>query len=292
MTTELANIDTELEQKILEQMKVLPSIEPNAEIKRRTDFIKRVLKQSGLRSLVLGISGGIDSCTCGRLAQLAIDELNQEALTQGNKDTPYAFLAIRLPYAIQADEKDAQLSLDFIQASQNLTVNVKPATEGLHAEVLKALTEQGTLTNNPTQLDFAKGNVKARMRMAAQYEVAGIVSGLVIGTDHSAENITGFFTKFGDGACDLAPLFGLNKRQVRLIAKTLGAPQALIDKVPTADLESLTPAKPDEQALGISYNDLDDFLEGKPLATELKSQIIKIYTSTEHKRQAILTIYD
>ena len=278
------NID--LESKIRDEMKVLASIEPEYEIKRRVDFIKQTLKEAGLHSLVLGISGGIDSCTCGRLCQLAINELNQTE--PGN----YRFYAIRLPYDIQADESDAQVSLEFIQATHNLTINVKPATEGLHTEVLNALKQQNLLADNDSQLDFAKGNVKARMRMAAQYEVAGIVSGLVVGTDHSAENITGFFTKFGDGACDLAPLFGLNKRQVRLIAKNLGAPQSIIDKTPTADLESLTPGKPDEQALGVSYDELDDFLEGKSLDDKVKEKILKIYTSTQHKRQAILTIYD
>ena len=128
--------------------------------------------------------------------------------------------------------------------------------------------------------------------MTAQYEVAGIVSGLVIGTDHSAENITGFFTKYGDGACDLAPLFGLNKRQVRQIAKTLGAPQEIIDKTPTADLECLTPGKPDEDAHGISYDDLDNFLEGKSVSDEIKARIMKTYSNTQHKRLPILTIYD
>ena len=280
-------MDKQLEQQIINEMKVLSSIEPDLEIKRRIGFIKQTLQNSGLRNLVLGISGGIDSCTCGRLAQLAVDELNQQQ--QDN----YQFYAVRLPYDKQADESDAQLSIDFIQANHNLTINVKPASDGLHNEVQQALSASHCLqqTSN-SQLDFAKGNVKARMRMAAQYEVAGIVSGLVIGTDHSAENITGFFTKFGDGACDLAPLFGLNKRQVRLLAKTLGAPQTLIDKVPTADLESLKPGKPDEQALGVSYEEIDDFLEGKPMDQEVKSRIMKIYLSTQHKRQAILTPYD
>ena len=73
------------------------------------------------------------------------------------------------------------------------------------------------LNASDAQIDFSKGNAKARMRMASQYHIAGIIGALVIGTDHSAENITGFFTKWGDGACDLAPLFGLSKRQVRAI---------------------------------------------------------------------------
>ena len=128
--------------------------------------------------------------------------------------------------------------------------------------------------------------------MIVQFEIAGLVSGLVLGTDHSAENVTGFYTKYGDGACDLAPLFGLNKRQIKQIAKTLGAPQKLIEKTPTADLECHSPSKADELALGIEYEKIDDFLEGKPVADEIKEKIIRIYSNTEHKRQAIPTIYD
>ena len=113
-----------------------------------------------------------------------------------------------------------------------------------------------------------------------------------MGTDHSAENLTGFYTKWGDGACDLAPLFGLSKRQVRLLAKTLGAPMELVDKTPTADLECLTPQKADEHALGLSYDEIDDFLEGKPVSKEIEQRIIDIYIKTEHKRAPIPTIYD
>ncbi len=97
--------------------------------------------------------------------------------------------------------------------------------------------------------------------MAAQYEVAGLLGGLVVGTDHSAENVTGFYTKWGDGACDLAPLFGLNKRQVRQLAAFLGASETLVRKAPTADLECDNPGLEDEVALGLSYDQIDDFLE-------------------------------
>ncbi len=273
------------EESIRAEMKVLPTINPDFEIQRRINFIKQTLKNSGLNHLVLGISGGIDSCVGGRLAQLAIDELNQ------NKDQQYTFIAVRLPYNIQADEDDAQTSLQFIQASKNICVNIKMGTDSIHDETLRALEQQNILSDNTFHIDFAKGNVKARVRMIVQYKVAGLVGGLVVGTDHSAENITGFFTKYGDGACDLAPLFGLSKRQVREIAKTLGAPQVIIEKVPTADLECLAPGKADEDALGLRYEQIDDFLEGKPLSDEVKSRIITIYNKTQHKRQAILTIY-
>ena len=273
-------------QAIIEEMQVQSEINPNFEIKRRVDFIKQKLVQSGLKNLVLGISGGVDSSTCGRLAQLAVNELNEE---HGNQ---YKFIAVRLPYDVQADEDDAQLAVSFIQPSHCVTTNIFEGAQGIHNETISALGEAGILDANDAQIDFSKGNVKARARMVTQYHIAGIMGGLVLGTDHSAENITGFFTKWGDGACDLIPLFGLSKRQVRSLAKAMGAPEKLITKVPTADLEELDPGKKDEDALGLSYDQLDDFLEGKPVSEEVSEKIIAIYMKTQHKRQPIPTIYD
>jgi len=272
---------------IRDEMKVLPEIDISFEISRRIDFIKHQLKASGLTHLVLGISGGVDSSTCGKLAQLAVESLNSE---QSNIE--YKFVAVRLPYGIQADEDDAQNALNFIKPSATVTTNVKPGADGIHQETLSALEHSGLMTATNAQVDFSKGNVKARARMISQYHIAGILGGLVIGTDHSAENITGFFTKWGDGACDIAPLFGLSKRQVRAIAQHLGAPSILIEKAPTADLEDLKPGKKDEDALGITYDQLDNFLEGRPVSVEVEQRIVSIYKKTQHKRQPIPTIYD
>jgi len=197
-----------------------------------------------------------------------------------------------LPYATQADETDAQQALDFIQPSHGLTVNVQPGSDAIHQSTIAALNAAGLDGLSDGIQDFAKGNVKARMRMIAQYEIAGLLCGLVLGTDHSAENVTGFYTKYGDGACDIAPLFGLNKRQVRLVATRLGAPQAIINKTPTADLESLEPSKSDEDALGLSYDQIDDFLEGKKIDPAAEQRIIHIFLTTAHKRQPIATVYD
>ncbi|MDC5706123.1 ammonia-dependent NAD(+) synthetase [Vibrio europaeus] len=275
-----------MEQLIRDEMRVLPSIDPHFEITRRVDFIKRKLQEAGCKSLVLGISGGVDSTTCGRLAQLAVDQLNEES------NGGYQFIAVRLPYGEQKDEDEAQLALQFIQPSHSVSVNIKAGVDGLHAASHTALEGTGLLPEDKAKVDFVKGNVKARARMVAQYEIAGYVGGLVIGTDHSAENITGFYTKFGDGACDLAPLFGLSKRQVREVAATLGAPELLVKKVPTADLEELDPQKADEDALNLTYEQIDDFLEGKPVSAEVTERLVHIYKVTQHKRQPIPTIYD
>jgi len=272
---------------ILAEMKVQPTIDVDAEITRRVNFLKNRLAAAKCRSLVLGISGGVDSSTCGRLCQLAIDELNHQHNT-----TDYQFIAVRLPYGIQADEAEAQMALDFIKPSKRLTVNIKPGADGMHDQALAAVVGSGEPLPEQAQVDFIKGNVKARQRMVAQYEIAGFCQGLVVGTDHSAENITGFYTKFGDGACDLAPLFGLSKRQVRALAEQLGAPTALVHKAPTADLECDRPGLTDEEALGLSYEQIDDFLEGKDVTDEVTQKLTAIYLRTQHKRQAIPTIYD
>ncbi|WP_070964281.1 ammonia-dependent NAD(+) synthetase [Vibrio sonorensis] len=275
-----------MEQQIRDEMRVLPSIDPHFEITRRVAFIKSKLQAAGCKSLVLGISGGVDSTTLGRLAQIAVDQLNQET------DGGYQFIAVRLPYGTQKDEDEAQLALSFIKPTHSVAVNIKDGVDGLHSASHQALQSTGLLPDDKAKIDFVKGNVKARARMVAQYEIAGYVNGLVLGTDHSAENITGFYTKFGDGACDLAPLFGLNKRQVREVAATLGAPESLVQKTPTADLEELDPQKADEDALNLSYEQIDDFLEGKPVEAAVSERLVAIYKATQHKRAPIPTIYD
>ncbi|MEH0740216.1 ammonia-dependent NAD(+) synthetase [Vibrio cholerae] len=275
-----------MEQLIRDEMRVLPSIDPEFEVTRRVDFIKRKLREAGCKSLVLGISGGVDSTTCGRLAQLAVNQLNEET------DGGYQFIAVRLPYGEQKDEDEAQIALKFIEPTHSVSVNIKAGVDGIHAATQIALEGTDLLPTDAAKLDFVKGNVKARARMVAQYEIAGYVGGLVLGTDHSAENITGFYTKFGDGACDLAPLFGLSKRQVREVAAHLGAPELLVKKTPTADLEELAPQKADEDALNLTYDQIDDFLEGKPVSEEVSQRLVHIYTITQHKRQPIPTIYD
>ncbi len=270
---------------IVAAMRVQPEIKVDFEIRRRIDFIKYQLELSGQKTLVLGISGGVDSCTCGRLAQLAVEELSQDG-------GDYRFVAVRLPYGTQADEDDAQASLDFIQPTDRVTVDVRPGSDAIHEATLAGLAGANLGEHDVAALDFARGNVKARVRMVAQYEIAGLLGGLVLGTDHSAENVTGFYTKYGDGAVDIIPLFGLNKRQIRQVAARLGAPKKIISKAPTADLETLAPGKPDEEALGLSYDQIDDFLEGRKVDAAIEKRIIEIYLATAHKREPIATVYD
>lgn len=263
-----------LQQEIARELQVAETFEAEREIERRVAFLAERLTSTGLGSLVLGISGGVDSTTTGRLCQLAVER----ARAAGHEAR---FYAMRLPYGVQADEQDAQLALSFIRADEVLTVDIKPASDA----ALEAALAAGVSFRDAHHQDFVQGNIKARQRMIAQYAVAGAHHGLVVGTDHAAEAISGFFTKFGDGAADLVPLTGLTKRRVRAVADALGAPAELVWKTPTADLETLSPGKADEDALGVTYDDIDDFLEGKPVDARAYDTIVTRYHLTEHKRR-------
>ncbi|ELY4511692.1 ammonia-dependent NAD(+) synthetase [Cronobacter dublinensis] len=268
-----------LQHEIIQALGVKPQIDASEEIRRSVGFLKSYLKTYPfLKTLVLGISGGQDSTLAGKLSQLAISELRDET-----GDQSYQFIAVRLPFGVQFDEKDCQDALAFIQPDKVLTVNIKEAV--LASE--KALREAGIELS-----DFVRGNEKARERMKAQYSIAGMTKGVVVGTDHAAEAVTGFFTKYGDGGTDINPLFRLNKRQGKLLLKTLGCPEHLYLKVPTADLEDDRPSLPDEVALGVTYDNIDDYLEGKPIDEKISQIIDGWYLKTEHKRRPPITIFD
>ncbi|CCI82766.1 ammonia-dependent NAD(+) synthetase [Corynebacterium otitidis] len=249
---------------------VAPEIDPAGEIERRVSFIADYLSGSGARALVLGISGGQDSTLAGRLSQLAAERVR----SQGGSAK---FVAVRLPYGTQADEDDAQLALDVIAPDRRLTVDIKPAVDASARAAARALGVERLGDKNV-------GNIKARERMIAQYAIAGELGGLVVGTDHAAENVTGFFTKFGDGAADLAPLTGLTKSQGAALLKELGAPAKTWEKVPTADLEDERPALPDEEALGVSYRDIDAYLAGGEVPGDAARRIEELWRTGEHKR--------
>lgn len=263
---------------IIAALKVVPpftdEVALQAELKKRISFIKDMLQGSGLKTLVLGISGGVDSTLAGRLSQLAVEQLRAET-----SDHSYKFIAVRLPYQQQHDEADAQQALAFIAADEVATVNIAESVDALAAQI----THLDQLAAGAK--DFAKGNIKARTRMVAQFAIANATRGLVVGTDHAAEALTGFFTKFGDGACDLAPLTGLVKGQVRALAAHLGAPDALVYKIPTADLEELEPSKPDEKSYGVSYDEIDAFLHGQEVSQEAYQRLVYLYDISQHKRQ-------
>lgn len=266
---------SEMQAMIVEEMKVKPSIDSAETIKEMQHFIEQYLHaHTFVKTLVLGISGGQDSTLAGKLVQLAVENMRNAS----GRDVQ--FIAVKLPYGVQKDADEVEDALNFIQPDRILTVNIKPAVD----QSVQSLKEVGIALS-----DFHKGNEKARERMKVQYAIAANTSGIVVGTDHSAENITGFFTKHGDGAADIAPLFGLNKRQGRQLLQYLGAPAHLYEKVPTADLEDDKPQLPDEEALGVTYEAIDNYLEGKGVSPEDAAVIERHYVRNAHKRELAYT---
>ena len=267
----------EFQAQIIADLEVRPVIDAGEQVRLRIGFLKEYLRAAGANGFLLGISGGQDSSLAGRLCQLAVEELRAGGI-------PAQFTAVRLPYLVQRDEADAQLALDFIRADRMLTFAIERGVDGFESEYLDSV--------GAGMSDFTKGNVKARTRMVAQYAIAGQAGLLVVGTDHAAEAVTGFFTKFGDGGADLLPLAGLTKRQGRALLEHLGAPERLSLKAPTADLLDDIPGQTDEANLGLSYSQIDDFLEGKDVAPEIASAIEQRYLTTRHKRNLPVTMFD
>ncbi|MGW0040978.1 ammonia-dependent NAD(+) synthetase [Rhodococcus sp. NPDC003348] len=272
-----------LRARILEELGAKPTIDPAAEVRERVDFLKAYLRSTPAKGFVLGISGGQDSTLAGRLCQLAAEELRAEGHDA-------EFVAVRLPYGVQADEHDAQIALKFIQPDRSIAVNIKPSADAAAAESAAGLVE--VLGHIGELRDYVRGNVKARERMVIQYAIAGELGHLVVGTDHAAEAITGFFTKYGDGGVDVTPLTGLSKRQGAALLQHLGAPETSWRKIPTADLEDDRPALPDEEALGLRYSEIDDYLEGHDVTPRVAQKLETMYLNTRHKRNVPVSPLD
>ncbi|CAM3185006.1 ammonia-dependent NAD(+) synthetase [Leuconostoc rapi] len=268
-----------LQAQIIADLHVQPLIDPMLEVRRSVDFLKQYLQHNRqYDSYVIAVSGGQDSTLAGKIAKLAIDELRTNSSTKN-----YQLIAVRQPYGNQLDAPDAVEAINFIQPNQTVTTNIKTATDAM----TNALRISGLIVD-----DMSRGSIKPKMRMIAQYAVAREHQGVVVGTDHAAEAFAGFFTKYGDGGTDINPLWRLNKRQGRQMLQVLGAPAALYEKIPTADLEDDRPQLPDELALGVTYDHIDDYLEGKSVPIAAADKIEALYLASAHKRHAPVTLYD
>lgn len=268
-----------MQHQITNTLNVEADIDLDSEIIRRVNFMVDYLHHTRAGGLVLGISGGVDSTVGGRLAQMAVEQYRRV-----NPEWTGRFIGVRLPYRVQGDADDAKAAIEFIQPDKDVELQIGSATDALGEAFNDALGEQPT--------DYNLGNVKARMRMVAQYAIAGQYNALVVGSDQAAESVTGFYTKFGDGAADIMPLSGLTKTQVRDMGTRLGADSRLVDKIPTADLLSDNPGRTDEDELGLSYDDIDDYLQGENIDHDAAEKLETIYQRSEHKRQLPVTPFD
>lgn len=257
------------QKEIIRDLGVRPDIDPTEEIEQRSRYLAEYLGNSGLNGFVLGISGGQDSLLAGLLAKRATELRQRDGFDA-------SFHAMLLPHGTQTDRDDALLACDTIGPDMIHDLDIKPATDAF-AESFDAM------EGEPIS-DFDKGNVKARMRMIAQYALAGKYGLLVLGTDHAAEAVTGFFTKYGDGGADVLPLSGLTKRQGRSLLQELDVPDLFISKAPTADLLDDKPGQADESELDLTYEQIDDYLEGHDVTDMVAERIESRYDGTRHKR--------
>jgi NAD+ synthase len=263
------------QQEIIAALGVKPAIQVDEEIRRRVDFLKSYIKKSGTTGLLIAISGGIDSAVATGLCKKATDELHKET------GMDYRTVGVLQPYGEQSDIADSRLVAQAFGLQHAVEMNIQETVDEVAIETEFAMKHLGLHRHISKE---GKGNVKARTRMVMQYALAFEMNLLVVGTDHASEAITGFFTKYGDGAVDITPLSTLNKRQVRQLAAALGVPEPILTKVPTAGLWD---GQTDEGELGITYESNSDYLEGKVIDEASRVKLEKQYDKTAHKRLPI-----
>ena len=227
------------------------------------DFLKKYLPENHQDCYVLGISGGVDSSLVAALAKKAV-----------GKDKLFCYA---MPIDSLVDDEN-----DAVRLAKHLDLNyeVVDLTKPYH-EMVKIYESTGV------KLDLStKGNLKARIRMATLYAFAQNKRGLVLGTDNMDERYTGYYTKYGDGGVDLLPIAHLLKREVVEACLLLGLPEDLARRTPSAGLYQ---GQTDESEMGITYNDLDDYLLGKEISEEAKNKIERLHRISAHKRNPIPT---
>ncbi|TCZ77711.1 ammonia-dependent NAD(+) synthetase [Paenibacillus albiflavus] len=264
-----------MQHEIIAKLGVQPTIDVDQEIRKRVDFLKDYILQAGVKGLLIAISGGLDSAVAAGLCKIATDELTEE------KKCEYITVGVFQPYGVQADIEHSYATANAFHLKHQVETNIEEAVDEIALNTEYAMKQMGVHKHISRE---GKGNVKARTRMVVQYAIAFDLNLLVVGTDHASEAITGFYTKWGDGAVDITPLSTLNKRQVRLVGEKLGVPQSILDKAPTAGLWE---GQTDEGELGISYEHNSDYLEGKTIPADVQEKLEKQYLRTAHKRNAI-----
>lgn len=263
------------QQHIIHALGVKPVIDVAQEIVQRVEFLKQYILASRTTGLLIGISGGVDSAVATALCKRATDELATE------KKQDYQTVGLLQPYGQQEDIAHSRAVVTTFGITQTVEMNITEAVDEATIEAEYALKKLGF----PRHLSQeGKGNVKARMRMVLQYALANELNLLVVGTDHASEALIGYFTKYGDGAVDIAPLSTLTKRQIYALATALGVPEDIRQKAPTA---GLWPGQTDESQIGISYAHNSDYLEGKYVDPTIAQKLERLFAHSAHKRDRI-----
>lgn len=244
-------------------------------------FIKESIRSTNSSGMVIGLSGGIDSAVVTKLAADSID--------------PSKILNVFMPSRVTpAADYKTTMELSQNWGTEYKIVDIQPAVDALTSVLL-----------SDVEAPLERGNIAARCRMIVLYNLAKKRNYVVAGTSNQSEIMTGYFTKFGDGACDLTPLANTYKTEVKQMAAMIGIPQDIIDKPPSAGFWE---GQTDESEMGISYDNLDAILYNMEmdfddeeiakdidLSPEEVKKIRVLVESMEHKRRLPLRpdpIYD
>jgi len=234
-----------------------------ARIDQTIDWLRTKVTEANAKGVVVGISGGVDSAVVAGLCSRAFP---------GN--------CIGLVMPSHSDPEDVEDALWIAEGFEIRTIEVN--LSGAHTQVMgqvkKNLEGMGC---NLVGERMSQGNLKARLRMSTLYAVANALNYLVVGTDNAPESYTGYFTKYGDGGVDLLPISSLTKSEVREWARIFGLPMRIATRVPTA---GLWPGQTDEADLGVTYDQIDRYLLGEEVPSEVRERIESLHRQSEHKR--------
>jgi len=224
-------------------------------------WIYNKVRKAGARGCVVGISGGVDSAVVAALCKRAFPETT---------------LGIHMPcYSSVQDQQDAQL----IANTLNIKFKVVPLEKAFDQMKELLVDKDNDNPDNPVS-NLALSNIKPRLRMITLYYHAQINRYLVVGTGNKSELEIGYFTKYGDGGCDILPIGNLLKTHVWELAKELKIPEVIINKAPSA---GLWPGQTDEGEMGFTYKDLDNVLSGGKASTEVTYAINRLRNINSHK---------
>lgn len=239
--------------------------EMQRKVEQIVDWLKKKKEEAGMKGLLVGVSGGIDSAVVAHLIK---------------KASPDESLGVILPCKSDPQDNEDAIKVNESCGIESMTVDLTDAHNALFPTIQEQLKNNNRLNEEKQQLVDA--NLRARLRMSTLYAIAGNSDYLVVGTDNAAEFHTGYFTKYGDGGVDLVPLVSLGKGEVREMAAYLGVPDSIVNKQPSAGLWE---GQTDENEMGTTYEKIDAYLRGEEIPEEDKQIIDRMHRNSAHKRE-------
>lgn len=233
------------------------------EIEKTIQWIKKFVKDSGTKGVVIGNSGGKDSATVIALATKALGKEN--------------VLTVSMPcFSIKEDSEDAKLVAENFGV-RYLKIDISNSCREIENQVSLAL--ETNLSKEATI------NMKPRLRMTTLYSIAQTLGYLVMGTGNLCEAMVGYTTKWGDNASDFNPIANFTVSEVLEIGRILGVPSKILEKAPSDGLGGQT----DEEKMGIKYTQIEEMIESGKTDEEAKEKIMKRYNASRHKRMLVPT---